>query len=90
MPVRRNPPPVVSGSTGGGWQRVDLEHDGSPWTLPAAPATDSDGDPLLNLTRNGVGQELGVDFTRAGAVLTWIGPALDESDLIIAWYVPGS
>jgi len=60
----------------------------SPATLSYTPATDADGDPLLVVSLNGVEGVSGENYTLAGRVITWLEPALDPGELLIARYTP--
>jgi len=86
--ARRNPPPVIAGGDGGGWQYQALAWNGSPWTLGATPGADDSGDALLTVTLNGVAQARSQDYTLTGAAVTWIGLALEATDVLAAWYAP--
>jgi len=73
------------------WQVVEIVASAgvADYALPAVPAVDSDGDPMIQVNYLSTVQLRGVDFTLAGATLTWIGAVpLADGEILEVWYVP--
>jgi len=67
------------------WQRQEWTATGGQtvFTLNRTP-----NQPLsVEVTRNGVEQHEGTDFSLSGLTVTWIGPALDAGEQIIIRYL---
>lgn len=61
----------------------------STFTLGYTPATDLDGDPIIDVHLNGVLMTRGTDYQLAGAVITWGGGvALDAGEELRVSYLP--
>ena len=78
-------------AAGSAWQRAEIVAvtGQADYALPAVPDTDGDGDPMLQIVYLSTTALRGVDWTVAGAILSWIGAvALADGEILEVWYVP--
>jgi len=59
------------------------------YTLAYTPATDLDGDPIIDVHLNGWLAERGTDYTLSGMTITWTSPAaLEAGEVLRVSYLP--
>lgn len=81
----------VSAATAASFQRERFNYANSnTFTLASAPAVDSDGDHILNLSLNGLEAQSGVDYTVQNNVISWISTSISLSagDVLDFFYLP--